>query len=62
VAAEGEPKRYEEKSFMFDPLDIGIPRCDILDLKGGGPEENALKFKQVLLEEITRMPSAMLLF
>jgi anthranilate phosphoribosyltransferase len=43
------PKVYEERSFTFDPLSIGIPRCDVSDLKGGGPEENAEEFRQVLL-------------
>jgi anthranilate phosphoribosyltransferase len=49
IAPDGETKLYEENKFTFDPLDIGIPRCDLLDLKGGGPEENAQKFQQVLL-------------
>ena len=49
VAPEGEAKVYEEKKITFDPLDIGIPRCKVEDLKGGGPVENAEEFRKVLL-------------
>ena len=49
VAPKGEPKIYEERQFEFDPLSVGIARCELADLKGGGPEENAEKFRQVLL-------------
>jgi anthranilate phosphoribosyltransferase len=48
IAPDGEPKVYETKTFEFDPLDIGIPRCELIDLKGGGPKENANKFVDVL--------------
>lgn len=48
IAAPGEPKIYEERDYEFDPESIGIPRCELLDLKGGGPEENAEKFRKVL--------------
>jgi anthranilate phosphoribosyltransferase len=39
---------YQESQFEFDPLSIGIARCELSDLKGGGPAENAEKFRQVL--------------
>ena len=48
TAPAGEPKKYETKTFEFDPESVGIKRCKLIDLKGGGPKENAEKFKAVL--------------
>jgi anthranilate phosphoribosyltransferase len=32
----------------IDPLDLGVPRCDPEELRGGTPEENAAKIRDVL--------------
>lgn len=48
TAPAGQPKVYEEREYEFDPESVGVPRCELIDLKGGGPEENAQKFRDVL--------------
>ena len=48
VAPEGEPKVYVKNTYSLDPLDLGIPRCTLLDLKGGDPERNKQEFIKAL--------------
>lgn len=48
IALYGEPKHYEEFFFSFDPLDVGIPRCKVEDLRGDDPAVNAKEFIAVL--------------
>lgn len=50
TAPKGEPRKYDTKKYSFDPLkEVGVPRCVVTDLKGGGPEQNAQEFRDVLV-------------
>ena len=50
AAAGVTPKVYKQQTIILDPLkDFNIPRCDLIDLKGGNPQQNKQEFIDVLL-------------
>ena len=45
----------------IDPLELGLPRCDLAELRGGSPEENAAAIRAVFRGENGGRRSAILL-
>ncbi len=48
VAPPGAKRIYEKRTYEFDPLSVGVPRCKIEDLRGGDAAENAALLREVL--------------
>jgi anthranilate phosphoribosyltransferase len=49
------------KEYSLDPLDVGIPRCDVADLAGGDPKLNAKILMDVFGGERNAVADALIL-
>lgn len=56
IAPVGSMKKYITKRFIFDPTSVGIPLCDVEELKGGDVDMNAEELRLVLTGNLPDNP------